>query len=96
MAQGELGRCLTKLTRFEVAEPMLLKSYEFGQANFGDSHVRALERCQYLAELYDAWSKPEQAAEWRATSVQPMKGGADSVTPSAPEEPATRRARDPR
>lgn len=85
MAQGALGRCLTKLQRFEDAEALLLQSYEFGQANFGDFHDRALQPCQYLAELYDAWNKPEQAAEWRAKlpPAPPPKGGAGLEAPSA-------------
>jgi tetratricopeptide (TPR) repeat protein len=49
------GRCLTELERFEEAEAVLLDAYN------GDKEP-ALEA---LIDLYDAWGKPEKAAEYR-------------------------------
>ncbi len=49
------GRCLTELGRYEDAEEILLATHEDGDAS-------ALNA---LIDLYDAWGKPGNAAEYR-------------------------------
>ena len=63
-----LGAALAGLERYEEAETHLLE----GQAGM-DALPRGWRRTQNLApsiarlvHLYDAWGKPEKAAEWRA------------------------------
>ncbi len=59
------GACLTRLHKYQEAEPLLLASLEFLQEMRGpsDSHtVAATERC---ALLYEAWGKGEQARIYR-------------------------------
>ncbi len=42
----------------------------FGQTTlrglFGDEHARTQKAIKRVADLYDAWGKPDKAAEWRA------------------------------
>jgi tetratricopeptide (TPR) repeat protein len=63
---GFLGACLAAQGRFPEAEPLVLAGYRTLEA---DRHAPplmvslALER---VIRLYDAWGKPEKAAEWRA------------------------------
>ncbi|MBI3843900.1 MAG: tetratricopeptide repeat protein [Planctomycetes bacterium] len=61
-----LGACLTALGRYEEAEPLLLSSIADLTKALGDSHPRTRDGLLRLAELYDAWQKPERAAEWRS------------------------------
>ncbi len=35
-------------------------------SKLGDEHGQTKRVVGYLADLYDAWGKPEKAAEWRA------------------------------
>jgi len=60
-----LGSCLTALGRYDEAEPLLLESYPRIESAEGadDDLARAARR--RLAELYEAWGKPAEAAEWR-------------------------------
>ena len=68
--ESRLGGCLTLAGRYDEAEALLLRSYEIlkdcpedatpAQRTALDENVRR------VVELYDAWDRPEQAAEWRA------------------------------
>jgi tetratricopeptide (TPR) repeat protein/tRNA A-37 threonylcarbamoyl transferase component Bud32 len=60
------GRCLTELDRFEEAEAVLLDAYD------GDEEF-SLEA---LIGLYDAWGKPEKAAEYGALLREAEEGKA--------------------
>jgi tetratricopeptide (TPR) repeat protein len=60
------GRCLTKMERNEEAEVVLLEAREILSAAIGAEHEETLWTIESLVELYDAWGKPEKAAEWRA------------------------------
>jgi hypothetical protein len=55
--------CLVELGRYDEAEPLLLESYP-NLRPLPDADTR--ETLRYLVKLYDAWGKPEKAAEWRA------------------------------
>ena len=70
------GSCLTHLQRFEEAEPALLEAHEIFLARVGADHARTLDSIKYLVNLYDAWSKADEAAVWRAK--QPVSGVANT------------------
>ena len=67
--EGILGECLTLLKRFDEAEPLLNRSYNAYQPGptcrdklQGPGLV---EVCDRLENLYEAWGKPEKAAQFR-------------------------------
>ena len=51
--------------RFAEAEPLLLKGYD-GMSPPPAVEDRKREALQRIVDLYDAWGKPDKAAEWRA------------------------------
>ncbi len=63
---GNYGRTLTELQRYEDAETRLLEGHELILAGLGPNHWRTINQIESLANLYDVWGKPQQAAEWRA------------------------------
>ncbi len=63
---GKHGRALAALQRFDDAESTLLEAHGILQTALGDEHEHTKRVVGYLADLYDAWGKPEKAAEWRA------------------------------
>ena len=64
--QGEHGECLIQLRRFAQAELPLLASHEGLKASYGDEHNLTIDAIKRLIRLYEAWGKPEKAAEWTA------------------------------
>jgi len=64
-ANGALGEFLTAQKRFPEAEPFLLTSYESLRKSQAANSPRTRLIRQRLANLYDAWNKPEQAASYR-------------------------------
>jgi tRNA A-37 threonylcarbamoyl transferase component Bud32/tetratricopeptide (TPR) repeat protein len=65
-ANGALGEFLIAQARFPEAEPFLLASYESLKKSQTENSPRLKRALQRLANLYDAWNKPEQAAPYRA------------------------------
>ncbi len=63
---GGHGKCLTELKRYTDAEAALLDAYGILDAALGAEHVRTIRVIKSLAALYDAWGKPEQAANYGA------------------------------
>ncbi len=61
---GEHGECLMKLGRYAQSELPLLTSYEDLQSLYGDEQSVTLDAIRRLVQLYQAWGKPGQAAEW--------------------------------
>ena len=74
IARGEavLGAALTGLGRYQEAEPLLVTSYAALRVRVGDRCHLTLEALDYLVELYEAWDKPEKAAEYRARQASPL------------------------
>jgi tetratricopeptide (TPR) repeat protein len=74
-----LGDCLTALGHYPEAEKLLLEGYKVlvAKPRFPSFHRRTL--VQRLVRLYEAWSKPAQAAEWRRKLPSPS-GGEDSIS----------------
>jgi serine/threonine-protein kinase len=64
-AQSALGRCLAKERRFREAEPMLVDAFDRLRADRGPEHERTLDALQNVIDLYEAWGKPDKAAEYR-------------------------------
>jgi len=64
-ANGALGEFLTAQKRFPEAEPFLLASYESLKKSQAANSPRASRARQRLANLYEAWNKPDQAAPYR-------------------------------
>ena len=59
------GRYLTRIRQFPQAEKSLLESLAALKTLLGQDHPLAKKTTQHLVELYEAWSKPAQAAEYR-------------------------------
>ncbi|MDX1640458.1 MAG: serine/threonine-protein kinase [Balneolaceae bacterium] len=62
---GSLGVVLMDKGDYQGAEPYLLKSYTQLKDQLDDSSSYVKKARQYLAELYEAWEKPEQAAMYK-------------------------------
>ncbi len=60
-----LGECLTMQQRYVEAEPLLNDSYKELKSKLGDQEKRTAEARRRLVKLYDAWGKPDQAAQFR-------------------------------
>jgi tetratricopeptide (TPR) repeat protein len=73
-----LGDCLTALGRYSEAEPLLLE----GQRVLADAaQVSAKHKqvaIQQIVQLYEAWGKPDKAAQWRK-KLPPPSGVDTSV-----------------
>jgi serine/threonine protein kinase/tetratricopeptide (TPR) repeat protein len=61
-----IGSCLVEQRRFREAESLLLEALPIIQENFGPPHRRTLAAIQDIIKLYEAWGKPEKAAEYKA------------------------------
>lgn len=76
-----LGKALLRAGRFADAESSLLAAVTEKQKNFGATHWRMAGYITPLIQLYKAWGKPQQVAEWqsRLAALQPKPGAS---TPS--------------
>lgn len=68
--QSALGECLTVQRRYAEAEPLLIESHTTLNSRLGGRDPRTLEAVRRLVSLYEAWNKPERAAEFRAMLVE--------------------------
>src|SRR5262249_40016527 len=68
-----LGACLSALGRYAEAEPLLLSSYEALKSAQGVRPAVLRRAVDRIIQLYEAWEKTEQAAEWRAKRNQLSK-----------------------
>jgi tetratricopeptide (TPR) repeat protein len=59
------GRYLTRMRQFPQAEKPLLESLAALKTILGPDHQLSKKATQLLVELYEAWGKPVQAAEYR-------------------------------
>ena len=60
------GKCLTALHQYERAEALLLHSYEGLKQTLSAEHEHTHKTLKIIVELYEAWGKSDQAAEYRA------------------------------
>ena len=65
------GGCLTEMKRYPEAEEKLLEAYGIAKALLGEQHPRTKQTAARLAHLYEAWGKPDKAAEYEALSAKP-------------------------
>ena len=61
-----LAKTLVSLGRHADAEPFLLDGYERMKDHPTIPAMRRQEALKRIVNLYEAWNKPDQAAEWRA------------------------------
>jgi tetratricopeptide (TPR) repeat protein len=60
------GVSLKALERYDEAEAKLLEAHEILVAAVGADHPQTQKVIPNLVDLYEAWGKPDKAAEWRA------------------------------
>jgi len=69
-AQAFLGACLSAQRRYAEAEPLLLSGYAGMRQRASRMPARQKNWIrsagEQIVDLYTQWSKPEQAAQWRA------------------------------
>jgi eukaryotic-like serine/threonine-protein kinase len=67
--RSALGDCLLGQKKFALAEPLIVDGYEGTKAREAQipprDKPRLTEAADRLVKLYEAWGKPEKAAEWR-------------------------------
>ncbi len=63
--ESALGACLTKVKRFEEAESLLLKSQPIYEKELGAGDDYTLRGVRRIVALYEAWGKPDKAADYR-------------------------------
>jgi serine/threonine-protein kinase len=85
-----LGRCLRKMKRFDEAEQALLRGLKLSEGPAAPSAKGAANFADQLRVLYEAWEKPEKAAEYRARADASRASTQPATTASA--NPATRPA----
>ena len=75
------GACLTRLERYDEAETALLEAHQTLLAVLGPAHKTTIKSVRSLILLYEAWDKPDLAAEWRAKlpATQPASEPADQA-----------------
>jgi len=72
-ARSLLGGVLSQ-GKYEAAEPLLLSSYEgMNQRQRGAWPPELEQAVQRLVNLYEAWGKPVQAAEWKQKLAEPKQ-----------------------
>jgi serine/threonine-protein kinase len=63
--RDHVGTCLTALGRFDEAEQELLEAHDALRGQVDDRHPYTQHVISGLIQLYEAWGRPAQAAEWR-------------------------------
>jgi tetratricopeptide (TPR) repeat protein len=69
-AKSMLGAALTRQSKFEEAQPLLIESYEGIKKLEGSRPIVARtllsESLQRFVDLYTAWDKPDESARWQS------------------------------
>lgn len=65
-----LAGMISQLGRWEEAEEMYLLSYERALEHYGPEHTYTVSARRPLAGFYEAWDKPELAAQYRDPAVE--------------------------
>jgi tetratricopeptide (TPR) repeat protein len=60
------GASMAQLSRYREAEPLLLEAYETLRGSTGARPIHLGSARQYLADLYAAWGRPDDAARYLA------------------------------
>ena len=80
-----LAASLIAVERFEEAEPLAIECYGRNRDVFGPAHTETSQAVERLVQLYEGWSKPDQAAEWR-TSLSATQRAAGEGQPFPDDE----------
>jgi len=75
--QVHYGECLAKLGDYAAAETQLLVGYEGLRVALGEQHEQTQAAALSIADLYEAWSKPEAASRWRMRLPMRETGATD-------------------
>ncbi|HEX5052520.1 MAG TPA: tetratricopeptide repeat protein [Planctomycetota bacterium] len=70
VVRKEHGACLRELGRLDEAEAALLSGERLLEAKVGPNDLRTQKAIAELVLLYEAWQRPQQAAEWSAKRDQ--------------------------
>jgi serine/threonine-protein kinase len=65
-SRSSLGECLVRLRRYREAEEELLTAFAGLKAALDDRHAETRKAVSRLIDLYESWSKPDQAQPYRA------------------------------
>ena len=68
---SSFGACLTEMKRYREAEEKLLEAHGMLKTLFGEQHERTKTNTQRLIRLYEAWGRPDKAAEHGALKAKP-------------------------
>ena len=71
--QSVLGGCLAAEGRYEEAEPLLVESLPIIHDRWGKQQKHTLKALDRIVSLYEAWDKPQKAAQFRAIRAQNTK-----------------------
>ena len=70
-----------KLSRFDEAEREHVQALELYIKVRGESHINTRRHREKMAEMYDAWGKPDKAAEQRELA-KPKDAGPPAPGPT--------------
>jgi len=68
--KNDLAVLYKEQSRYSEAEKLFIEAVEGRRLKLGDTHPHTLQSLNTLIELYQAWSKPEKAEQWRAKLPQ--------------------------
>lgn len=63
-SQANIGSCLGRLGQFAEGEVELLEAYGGFMEIVGSEHGETKRTRRYLKAFYEAWGKPDQAADY--------------------------------
>ena len=66
MAKLYYGECLTKLERYQKAEPVLLEAHAALTQILDESSAPTRAALQAAVSLYELWGTPDQAEKYRS------------------------------
>jgi tetratricopeptide (TPR) repeat protein len=65
-SKNDLAVLYNEQARYDEAEKLFLEAVEGRRLKLGDTHPHTLDSLYNLIDVYEAWGKPEKAAQWRA------------------------------
>jgi len=81
-ARADLGACILRLGHYEEAEKELLAAHQTFVSALGANGSCTLRTVKLLVELYDAWGRAQDAANWRERL--PPEGSAEAEAQKTP------------
>ncbi len=86
-ARSLLGQAIAGQERYEEAEPLLLEGHAGLDAALpaGRKPQKLPPAIERLVRLYEAWGKPDKAAEWRAKLSEPDEEEIPTASQEGPD-----------